>query len=178
MAGVAEDLDNVVVTVTSPDGRIEGRVKSLRSVSLRFLFDSYERYYRHRDAEVLAHQLGRGAMLMGAAYQKARREVMLAHGFERYSVARPPYSPRHREYLERGAELTAYGSSPNAEIRVRTVGLVDFRVRIAPDVLARHDGGAFMQLAKGAMSDLQANYKRVHTELRHELFLRYKDSGW
>ena len=175
MARIADDLNSVVVTVTSPDGRIEGRVESLEYTSLKFLYDSYEQYYRHRDAEVLAHQLGRGATLMGTAYQKARREVMLAHGFERYSAARPPYSARHREYLERGAELTARGSSPNDEIRVRTVALIDYEVRIASDVLRHHNEQEFMMLANSAMKDLQANYKRTHGELRHDLSLKYRD---
>jgi hypothetical protein len=174
MAAIADDLNAIVVTATSPDGRIEGRVESLKYITLRFLHDSYERYYRHHDAELLAHQLGRGATLMAAAYQKARREVTFAHSFERYTMARPPYSSRHREYLERGARLTARGSSPDQEIQVVTVGLIDFQVRIVPEVLYHHEQQKFLQLANEAMKDFRQNHQRVHTELRHELYLKYK----
>lgn len=175
MAAIADDLNAIVVTVTSPDGRIEGRVESLQHITLRFVHESYEQYYRHRDAESLAHQLGRGARLMAAAYQKARREVMRVHNFERYSTLRQPFSSRHREYLERAAKLTAHGTSPAREIQVSTVGLLDFHVSIAPDVLERHEERRFLQLADAAMTDLRADHQRAHTELRHALYLRYKD---
>jgi len=174
MAGIAEDLKMIAVTATSPDGRIEGRVESLEHLTLRFLYDSYEQHHRRRDTEALAHQLGRGATSMAVAYQKARRTVMLAHRFERFSTLRPPYSSRHREYLERGAELTVHGSSAGREIRVTTTGLLDFRVDIAPDVLERHDERRFLQLAAAAMADLQAEHGRAQAALRHELYLRYR----
>jgi hypothetical protein len=175
VAAIADDLRAIVVTATSPDGRIEGRVESSEHLSLRFLHDSYEQYYRRRDAESLAHQLGRGATLMAAAYQKARREVMLAHSFERYSARRTPFSARHREYLERGPEITARGSSPDQEIHVTAVGLMDFRVSIAPDVLDRHGERDFLRLADAAMNALRADHRHAHTTLRHELYLKHKD---
>jgi hypothetical protein len=175
MAAIGDDLNAIDVTVTSPDGRIEGRAESLKYITMRFLYDSYESYYRDRGPELLAHQLGRGATLLAAAYQKARRQVMHAHSFERYSAVRPPDSPRHREYLERGAKLTARGSSPDQKIQVTTVALIDFQVTIAPRVLFDHDEQAFMQLAHGAMNDLRQDYERAHTELRHELYQKYKD---
>lgn len=175
MGLIADDLGAIVVTATSPDGRIEGRVESLEHVTLRFVHDSYEGYYRHRDAEALAHQLGRGATLMATAYQKARRAVMLAHGFERYSTVRPPLSSRHREYLDRAAELTAHGSSPGGEIRVTAVALTDYVVSIAPDTLDGRDERMFLQIAHAAMSDLRADHRRAHAALRHELFLKHRD---
>ena len=57
MAAIADDLNAIDVTVTSPDGRIEGRAESLKYITLRFLHNSYERYYRHRDAELRQHVL-------------------------------------------------------------------------------------------------------------------------
>ncbi len=174
MGTISNDLHEIVVTATSPDGHIEGRAESLRYLSLRFLHESYERYYRHRDPELLAHQLGRAATLMSTAYQKARREVMLAHDFERSSVMRPPFSSRHREYLEQGPKLTARGGSPDREIRVTTVGLLEFHVGIRPGVVERHDEQSFLSLADSAMNDLRADYQRAHTALRHELFLKHK----
>ncbi|MEV0901437.1 hypothetical protein [Actinoplanes sp. NPDC049802] len=175
MAAIVDDLHAIVVTATSPDGRIEGRVESLRHITLRFVHDSYEQYYRRCDAGTLAHQLGRGATLMATAYQKARREVMRVHGFERYSPLSPPFSIRHREYLERGERLTAHGCSPGREIEVTTAGLLDFSVSIAPDVLDRHGEQGFLRLADTAMKKLQEDHQRAHTELRHELYLKYKD---
>jgi hypothetical protein len=174
MGTISNDLNEIASTVTSPDGYVEGRAESLQYLSLRFLRDSYERYYRHRDAELLAHQLERMATLMSTAYQKARREVMLAHGFERSSAMRPPFSSRHREYLEQGPNLTAQGGSPDREIQVTTVGLIEFHVSIRPDVLERHGEQRFLQLADGAMNNLRADYRRAHTALRHELYLKYK----
>jgi hypothetical protein len=100
---------------------------------------------------------------------------MLAHGFERYSAALPPYSARHREHLERGAEITARGSSPRDEVQVRTVGLIDFEVRIGDGVPRRHGEQEFMPLADTAMMDLQANYQQLLAGLRHDLHLKYKD---
>jgi hypothetical protein len=175
MAGIADDLNAIVVTVTSPDGRIEGRAESPQYITLRFLYDSYELYYRHEGAELLAHQLGRGATLMAAAYLKARREVMRSHGFERYTALSPPYTSRHREYLERGATITAHGSSPDREIEVTTVGLIDFQVRIAPDVPAQHPSPEFLRMADTAMRDLRQDYQRALSELRHELHLKHKE---
>lgn len=163
------------MTVTSPDGHLDGRAESLQYLSLRFLHDSYEHYYRNRDPELLAHQLGRTATLMSTAYQKARREVMLAHEFERSSVMEPPFTSRHREYLERGAQITARGESSGREIQASTVGLVEFHVSIKPEVLDHHGEKAFMQLADQAMNDMRADYQRVHSALRHELYLKYKD---
>ncbi|BCJ40590.1 hypothetical protein GCM10010168_74220 [Actinoplanes ianthinogenes] len=173
MGSIEHDLNAVVATATSPDGRIEGRTESLQYRTLRFLHNSYERYYRSRDAELLAHQLGRVATLMAVAYQKARRDVMLAHGFERSSAMRPPFTSRHREYLERGATLAARGSSPGDEIQVTTTGLIAFEVSVAPG-LERHDEQAFLRFADQAMNDLHADYQRVHTALRQELYRKYK----
>jgi hypothetical protein len=178
MAAIEDDLRAIVVTATSPDGRIEGRVESLEYITVRFLSDSYEQYYRRRDAESLAHQWGRGATLMATAYQKARRAVMLAHGFERYTSLRPPFSSRHREYLERGATITARGSSPDREIQVTAVGLTDFHVSIAPEVVDRYEERKFLQLTESAMSDLRADHRRAHGALRHELHLKYRDRQW
>jgi hypothetical protein len=175
MAAIADDLNTIVVTATAPDGRIMGRMESLEFITLRFLHDSYEQYYRHRDPETLAHQLGRGATLMATAYQKARREVMRAHSFERYTAVNPPSEPRHREYLERGAELTARGSSPEGEIQVNSVGLVEFRVTVAPEALERNDERGFLRLAGAALESLRASHGRAHGELRHELHLKYRD---
>jgi hypothetical protein len=175
MADIADDLKAIVVTASSPDGRIEGRMESLDHITLRFLHDGYERYFRQRDPELLAHQLGRGATLMAAAYQKARREVMAAHRFERYSTLRPPFSSRHREYLDRGAQLAAHGSSSGQEVRVTAVALFDFTVIIAPDVLERNEERTFLQLADSAMRELRADHRRAHTALRHELYVKYKD---
>ncbi|GAA2700047.1 hypothetical protein [Actinoplanes palleronii] len=174
MGTIANDLNEIVVTVTSPDGRVQGRAESLQYLTLRFLHDSYEGYYRHRDAAVLAHQLGRAATLMSTAYQKARREVMSAHDFERSSVLQPPFHSRHREYNERGLKITAQGGSPDGEIRVTTTGLLDFDVRIRHDVLDRLGERPFLQLADQAVHHLRADYQRVHTELRRELYLKYQ----
>ncbi|HWS34085.1 MAG TPA: hypothetical protein VN408_15240 [Actinoplanes sp.] len=178
MSAIANELNAIVVTATSPDRRIEGRVESMQYITLRFRHDSYEQHYRHRDVETLAHQLARGATLMATTYQKARREVMAAHGFERYSTRRPPFSSRHREYLERGARLTAYGSSSEQEVRIMAIGLLDFDVRIAPGVLDRCGERDFLRLADSAAKDLQAEHRRVHAELRHELHAKYKDRMW
>ncbi|WP_203896244.1 hypothetical protein [Actinoplanes xinjiangensis] len=150
-------------------------MESLEYITLRFLSDSYEQYYRRRDAESLAHQLGRGATLMATAYQRARRAVMLTHSFERYSSLRPPFSSRHREYLERGAEIRSRGGSPDREIQVTAVALMEYHVIITPDVLDRHEERGFLQLADAAMNDLRADHRRAHTALRHELYLKYKD---
>jgi hypothetical protein len=174
VANIANDLNEIAVTVTSPDGRIEGRAESLKYLSVRFLHGSYEHYYRHRDPETLASQLARAATLMSTAYQRSRREVMAGHGFERYSTMRPPFRTRHRELLERGAHLTARGSSGDGGIQVTTTGLVDFQITIGRDVLDRHDEKGFLQLANRAMDDLRADHQRALSDLRHELYLRYK----
>ena len=116
--------------------------------------------------------------MMATTYQKARRAVMLAHRFERYTALRPSSSYRHREYLERGAEIIARGSSPDREIQVTAVALTDYEVTIAPDVLDRHGERQFLQLADAAMSDLRADHRRAHAALRHELYLKHRDRQW
>ncbi|BEL03475.1 hypothetical protein Q0Z83_016660 [Actinoplanes sichuanensis] len=58
------------------------------------------------------------------------------------------------------------------------VGLMDFHLRIAPEVLDRRDERGFLQLADAAMSDLRADHRRANTALRHELYLTYKDREW
>jgi hypothetical protein len=148
MGAIADDLRGIVVTATSPDGRIEGQMESTEHITLRFVGDSYENYFRRGEAEALAHQLGRGATLLATAYQRARRAVMLAHDFERYSLLRPPFTARHREYSERGAGLTAHGSSAGQEVRVWAVALTEFRVALGSDLLDLHEERAFLQLAR------------------------------
>ena len=175
MADLLADLAAVDVTVTSPDGRIEGRMRSMDKIAFRFLHDSYEKYYRVRDAELLAYQFARGSTLLAAAYLRARRTIMARHGFERYTPGRPPESARHREYLERGARLVAEGSSPGGGIRVRTRGLVEFKVAIEQAVTRDRAMPEFLNLANSAMIALNKDYRRVHSGLRHELYLKYRD---
>lgn len=148
-------------------------MKGQTSIGFRFLYDSYEVYYREGDPALLAHQLARGATLLALAYIKARRAVMDAHGFDRYTAVDPPISPRHREYLERGAELIADGESADGRIRVRTRAMQDFKVRLAPETFRTFNQTHFLVAANSAVVDLKTNYTQVLRELRHELRARY-----
>lgn len=175
MGTITQELNGIEVTVTSPDGRIEGHMRGLRSVAFRFRFNDYEDYYRRGDAAVLEHQLGRGATLLANAYIKARREVMKQHGFTPYTDWNPPETRRHRELLEKGAELVARGTSGNGEIRAKSRALREFKVKIEPAVLRTVDQAGFLRLANITMANLRQDYDRVLKELRHQLYLKYKD---
>ncbi|GAA4905961.1 hypothetical protein LX16_3438 [Stackebrandtia albiflava] len=175
MGDVTDDLKDITVTVTSPDGRIEGHMRGLRSVSFRFRFNDYENYYRHGDVAVLEHQLARGATLLATTYIKNRQEVMRRHGFTPFSSSRQPTTRRHREYLEKGAELKATGGSAGGEIRARTRAMRDFKVKIDPVVFRRCDQAEFLQLANAAMVGLRKDYDQALKSLRHTLYLKYRD---
>lgn len=175
METITEGLNGIEVTVMSPDGRIEGHLRGIRSVAFRFRLNSYETHYRHGDVAVLEHQLSRGATLLATAYIKARQELMKRHGFTVFSSSHQPSTRRHRELLKKGAELVATGSSGSGEIQAKSRALREFKVRIRPEVLRKADQAGFLQLANAAMVSLRQDYDRVLKELRHQLYLKYKD---
>lgn len=173
--GITQELKDIKVTATSPDGRIEGNMGGLRSVAFRFRFNDYEDYYRNGDVAVLEHQLGRGATLLATGYIKTRQEIMKQHGYTVYNDWHRPATRRHRELLERGVDLVAVGDSGDGEVRTRTRAMREFQVKIDPAVFRENDQAGFLRLAHATMSSLRSNYDRALKGLRHELYLKYKD---
>ncbi len=167
--GLSEELSNVRVRVTSPDGRIEGSMRGMGAAAFRFLYDSYETYYERSDPSVLEHQLSRGATLLVVAYKKARWELLEPRGFRKYGQSYPAPSMRHEKYLKLGSTLVAKGQSADGRVRAASRGMFDFKLRLASDIFRAYDQAAFLAAANMAMVNLREDHAAKLAQLRHDL---------
>lgn len=154
MVSIGEHLNAMVVTASSPDGRIHARVTNDRRVRIWFDPGAYHGY----DEKSLAHQLARLGALAWVAFSRGRSEAYrLARGLSHEELAaaeRPTDDPHRRRYEEELHRIESEGVSATGAVRVRTRGMTQWAVDIAAGTLGRLDEAAFIDELHSAVTAL------------------------
>jgi len=170
MASIGEHLDNMVVTVTSPDQRIRARVSNYHDVEISFDRGAFDRY----DEEQLAHQLGRLGLTTWVAYHRARSEAYRVSqnlsSDELADAERPTDDPTLLRYEEELNDIEAEGVSTGGAVRVRTRGLMRWDVDIRPGSIGRLGEAAFVTELHSAMKALLSDREVKIIGLKSDYF--------
>lgn len=154
MASIGEHLDNMVVTVSSPDGRIHARVSNYHDTQVSFDPGAYERY----DEDTLAYQLARLGVLTWVAYHRGRTEayrVSRRLAMDEVAAAeRLGDNPHRQRYEEELNEIEGEGVSTAGAVRIRTRGMMQWSVEITFGALRRLDESTFVSELHSAMKSL------------------------
>lgn len=154
MASIGEHLDNMVVTVNSPDEQIHARVSHYHDVETWFDPGVYKRY----DEESLSHQLARLGVLTWVAYRRGRSEAYRAsQGLSAEELAaaeRPSDDPDRRRYEAELNEIAGEGVSAAGTVRIRTTGMMRWSVDIQPGTIRQLDESSFLSELHSAMKAL------------------------
>jgi hypothetical protein len=157
MGEVAEAVERLTVNVTSPDGRIRVHMGN-RSLKVRFAPGSYHSY----SEEALESQLTRLATAVWSDYQRGYLAVLKEHDL---SVP-DPRDPRVSEFLADRDRIESEGRSPNNCVKVRSVAMRHWQVRIRPGTLAALSEDEFAAEALHAVSQAKQGFDAQVAELR------------
>lgn len=144
-------------SATSPDGNIRAAVVDRAGVQVTFRPGTFGRYLD----VTLADQL---ALVLAAAWQAFRRRGredlrrslrLSVHEFVR--VNEPPDDPRQRRYAEQVRALECAGCSGSGSVRVRTRGMEQWDVEIAPGTTGNLGERAFVTELHEAVSAMLAD---------------------
>ncbi|MFY1686339.1 hypothetical protein [Plantactinospora sp. WMMB782] len=170
MPHIGEYLDNMVVTVDSPDERIRARVSNYHDVEITFAPGAFDRY----DEEQLSHQLARLGVTTWVAYHRARSEAYrLSQGLSSDELAdaeRPSDDPYRRQYEVELNAIEGEGVSAGGAVRVRTYGLMQWNVDIEPGSIRRLGETAFLAELHSAMKSLLSDREMKIIGLKSEYF--------
>ena len=166
MGRVADGLNTVTVTVTSPDGFVKAQVKAKQPKHLLFRpgsFDAYERIG-------LEHQLGRLAGLCFVGYQRAVREITDTAGLRVPLDPKHARTPEQRGYLEELATLTVIGPKKDRPIVFGINGPTAWRCRIAPNILQEYPEPEFVTACLTAAEEFMTRFEFEKMVLRNKHF--------
>lgn len=161
MATLRTRLDNMKIGATSTDGNLRAELSGRTHVELRFREDSYHDY---RDGE-LARHLTELAHRLTAGCRDGQRMIMERDSGRPVDDG-PHWNARIRRLREAKLRLGAGGDSPGGRVRIRTLGLHEWAVRIAPGTVRELDQAQFQSHVSTAIALLWLDYRRNLAGLR------------
>ncbi|MGH8877617.1 MAG: hypothetical protein ACRD0P_09785 [Stackebrandtia sp.] len=162
MGLMAERLDALVASASSPDGRIEGSYGSAAGASIRFLGSSY-RHYTERGLE---HQLSRLAILIWTAYQRGYDTTVAEVSGHPVSRSTETWDANRRRFREEQAATVAEGMSDGGLVYFQNTGMLDWHIIIRDGTLSKLDENEFVDELLSGYAALSRDYRRKMTELR------------
>jgi hypothetical protein len=161
-----DPLKLIVATAQSPDGRIMAKVSDGDRVELRFRARTFPGY----EAGELGNQLSHLATRLWAEYQRSYYRALSEAVGEDIRDSERETSPRAANFRKAQAELKIEATSPRKEVRLVTVGLMRWQVRVAPGIGRRLTEEAFLdEISRTLRALLAAYYDRV-LQLRDTYF--------
>lgn len=157
MEDVGTRLEAMVVRTTTPDGRIMGRMCGGETVDIRFRDEEHLSRIAPRQ---LAAELGELLTRLAAGQLRGQREVLEAADFDIYDEARPHWDKRKREFMAKRAAIKASGQSPGRHIAIATIGLREYRVRLAEGATMRLTTDEFAREFRLAFASMLSGYVR------------------
>jgi hypothetical protein len=163
---VADQLEDLSVTVSSPDGNIEARVTGGQARSLGFREGAYQRYSESE----LAHQLARTATLLFVGHDRGVQKIMEDAGLHRPRGPAQAIDDAQRRYLAELPNIYATGLGPRELVRFEATGLVQWRCDIAEGAIRYLSEHEFIAEVIGAAQDLLRDHRYETALLRNEHF--------
>ncbi|HIW63166.1 MAG TPA: hypothetical protein H9881_11960 [Candidatus Stackebrandtia excrementipullorum] len=155
MGIVADRLKALTVRVTSPDGNIQGLLNG-RDMRIRFRPGTYHQY----GEELLEHQLSRLFTLTATGYRRGHGHIMSEVDLISITDPADANSDAQRRYLEAVPELVVTGATTDGLVRIRCVGMRDWRCRIRPGTIAALEESQFVTETETAIQSLLTHYRR------------------
>ncbi|MGH8877535.1 MAG: hypothetical protein ACRD0P_09370 [Stackebrandtia sp.] len=137
-----DKMEQVTVTVTSPDGRLKAATRGDFLVEFAFHgkagLDGY-------DADALGHQIVAMLRAIAEGRRRAVREAYARAGKILLDRDRPHWDADRRRYRTALGELSTSAHSSGEMIRIGIRGdRADFKIRIDPGLVAAGDDRAFL----------------------------------
>lgn len=164
---VGEQLNAMIIRVTSSDGAIQAKLRHESDIALRFLGDAFHRF----EESDLEHQLGRVLTQLAVGWIKGRRQILEHAGLDLYDEKHPHWDARRREFERERDQLTVQAASPDGRVKVGTRGMSQFKVAIKPGTIAATDEHEFIAQLKGAVAQLTTDYTEALQDLREKMLV-------
>lgn len=162
MGVLADLLDALVVTVSSPDGQITAVLRNRRELDVSFVDGGYRKYTERS----LEHQLSR---LLVSLWNEHRRgcDAALAEALG-HPVEKPreSWDTNERRFKAERVETVAEGMSRQKCIFMRTTALMSWDVVVRDGTLIKLDEAEFTADLLSAYRVLYPNYHAKLAELR------------
>lgn len=164
MSIIADRLDNMDITVSSPDGNIDGRYRRRGELTLEFRGNAYERYRQH----TLEHQLARLATLLWTGYQREYDTAVSEVVGHPVKDERHLWDANRRRYREAQRETAASGMSAGGRVYVENTGMLTWHVVIRDGTLGELAAAEFASECVSAFGALMNDYRSKMAALRAE----------
>lgn len=169
MVSISEYLDKMVITVTSSDGNIRARVSDYTKVEITMRPGSLQKYTEER----LGAELSRLGLTTWVAYHRGRSKAyQMSKDLSEEELAaaeRPSEDPRMRRYEAELNAVEGVGVSPRRTVRIRTKGLMEWKVDVKPGAIAAGEQ-AFLTELNAAVAALIGDRQTKIIVLKSEHF--------
>ena len=163
MSTYGRELAALRTRTTTPDGRVEAKMRGDFDVRVRFVNDGHPGYAESELSAVLSRLL---TDLMDQ-HRKGRARIADRAGLTCYdSETRPHWHKPTREFMAQRDATVVSGDSPNGVVRVATKGFRRFRVDIAPGAGNRLTGDELCRDLQSTVQRLGEDYRAVVFEMR------------
>jgi hypothetical protein len=164
MGDIGDELVEVTVMASSPDGMIKAEARYGDRVDVSFVPGAYRRYH----ASALSHQLSRLAPVLWVRYRRAYLESLDAYlgglhddGDER---------PEDRTFWVRMEQVVARGVSQGRALTVHSRAMTGWDFDIADGALDTLSEAEFVAELRGAVLDLLIDYRAQVVLLTDEVY--------
>lgn len=164
MGIMADRLNKMVVTVSSPDGQIEGVLRDRDAVSVEFRVGTYRRYQER----TLEYQLARLATLLWTGYQRGYNDAVAAATGRPVQDGRHLWDARRRAFRDAQAATVAEGMSVGERVFITNTGMLSWQVVIKDGTIAAVDEKEFAVECVSAFDRLMMDYRHKMALLRAE----------
>lgn len=166
MESVADRLKAMRVSVTSPDNQIRVTLRGQSDVSMEFRPGCYERY----GERALEHQCAQVATLVWTGYRRAYEKVITDAGMSVVVEPEDQWNKGKKRYHEIRRQIEGNGTSIGGNVRVKTLALLRWQVRIADGTIARLGEKEFIQEALSAVTVAIKDYRLAASAMREKYF--------
>ncbi|GAA4892590.1 hypothetical protein LX16_1987 [Stackebrandtia albiflava] len=166
MGTLAERAARITVKVVSPDNRIRAEMTGRGdSATVAFRPRAFGEYRK----DTLEHQLAALLRLLSTGYLRGYHRLLDVHGVTRLTDPATATDPAQRGFLTAAGELTAVGAAPGRTIRIRTVGMTGWQVRISDEGFGLPEP-EFVSEFGTAGADVVREFRSRLSALRRESF--------
>ncbi|MEU4619316.1 hypothetical protein AB0G04_04945 [Actinoplanes sp. NPDC023801] len=169
-ADFGEQLRGMSATGTSPDGQIRAMISGALDLRITFSRGTFEWYDEHG----LSRQLAGLGTNTWVAWERERREIYRRSQSLTVEEAEQERRARGDSRQERFAadlrELECEAISPSAALRIRTLGMIDWRVEIESGALRQFRERDFIGEVTAAFASLMRDRERRLILLKAEHF--------
>src|SRR5262245_41907786 len=129
MGVVADRTANLTIRVVSPDNQIRATMVGREDVTVAFRPGTYRKFTKDK----LESQLGPTTTLLSTGWQRGYGQSMDEAGVTRVKNPAEATTRAQKTFLESSPRVTAVGRTDKRLVRIKTVGMMNWEVRIADE---------------------------------------------